>query len=121
MLNIDSLLIFSDKPEKLSQFYEKVFQSKPIWSDGGFTGFKVGSGYIMVGPHNKVNGKNKNPERIIFNFSTKDVHKEFERIKKLGAKEIAKPYHPMEASEMWIATLEDPDGNYLQLGTPMEE
>lgn len=120
MLTFDSLLIFSENPGELSQFYEKVFQSKPGWSEGGFTGFKVGSGYIMVGPHDKVKGKNKNPERVIFNFSTKDVHAEFERIMEIGAKEIAKPYHPGEEPSMWLATLEDPDGNYFQLATPMK-
>lgn len=120
MLNFDSILIFSEEPQKLADFYEKIFQTKPGWTGGGFTGFKVGSGYVMVGPHDKVKGKNKTPERIMFNFSTKDVHNEHERMKKAGAREIAKPYHPGEAPEMWLSTLEDPDGNYFQLGTPME-
>lgn len=120
MLNFDSILIFSENAKKLAEFYEKVFQSKPGWTGGDFTGFKVGNSYVMVGPHNKVKGKNKEPERIMFNFSTKDVHGEYERILKLGAKSIAKPYHPGEEPKMWLATLEDPDGNFFQLGTPME-
>jgi len=38
----------------------------------------------------------------------------------LGAKEIASPYKPGEADNMWLSTLSDPDGNYFQLATPMD-
>lgn len=77
-------------------------------------------GFITIGPHDKVRGKNKNPERIMFNLETKDVKREFGRIKKIGAKVIAKPYHPGEAPDMMIATFADPDNNYFQLLTPWE-
>ncbi len=86
---------------------------------GRFSGFKVGSGYVVVGPHSSVKGKNQTPERIMLNFETDDVKGEFERIKNLDAKVVAEPYQPTEEPSMWIATLEDPDGNYFQLATPM--
>jgi len=114
------VLIFSENPKKLSEFYKKVFQQKSIWDEGEYSGFKLGAGMVMVGPHDKVHGASKNPERIIINFETKDVEKEFERIKKLGAKVIAKPYHPMEEKKMTLATFADPDGNYFQLASPMK-
>lgn len=120
MLNFNSILLFSENPAKLSEFYKKIFQEKPMWEEGGYTGFKIGTGMIMIGPHDKVHGESKNPERILINFETKDVEKEFERIEKIGAKVIAKPYHPMEGDKMIIATFADPDGNYFQLGLPME-
>ena len=53
----------------------------------------------------------------MFNFETKEVKKEFERIKKAGATVIKEPY---EMSGAWIATFADPDGNYFQLMTPMQ-
>lgn len=120
MLKFNSVLIFSENPEKLAEFYKKVFDVKPMWEEGGYTGFQLGEGSVMVGPHDKVKGKSKNPERILLNYETKEVEKEFARIEKLGAKVIAKPYHPMEADKMMLATFEDPDGNYFQLATPME-
>jgi hypothetical protein len=52
-----------------------------------------------------VHGQSKNPERIMFNFETKDVKGEFKRMKGLGAKEIAEPYHPDDDQDSWIATL----------------
>jgi predicted enzyme related to lactoylglutathione lyase len=121
MLKFNSLLIFSEDPSSLGEFYEKVFEKKPGWDEGGYKGFDVGGGSIMVGPHDKVHGKNPNSERIMFNLETDDVEKEFERIKALGAEVIAEPYHPGEAEEMWLSTFADPDGNYFQLASPMPE
>ncbi len=83
MFNFNSLLIFSEDPLKLADFYQKVLGQEPGWSEGDYRGFMVGSGMLMVGPHDKVHGKNQNPERMMFNLETKEVEKEFERLKNL--------------------------------------
>jgi predicted enzyme related to lactoylglutathione lyase len=118
MLNFNSILLFSEDPKSLAEFYKKVFDKEPEWNEGGYMGFQVGSGFVTIGPHDKVHGKNQNPERIIINYETTDVKGEFERIKGLGAKVIAEPYNPGEEQEMMLATLEDPDGNFFQLASP---
>ena len=120
MLNFNSILVFSENPKKLSEFYKKVFQKDPEWSGGEYSGWKVGTGFFTVGPHSEVKGQSANPQRIIVNFETDDVEGEFERIEKLGAKVIAKPYHPEEEEKMMLSTFADPDGNYFQLASPME-
>lgn len=120
MLNFNSLLVFSENPKKLVEFYKKVFEKDPEWTGGDFSGWKVGAGFFTIGPHSEVHGKSANPERIIINFETDEVEKEFERIEKLGAKVIAKPYHPMEEEKMMLATFADPDNNYFQLASPMK-
>ena len=120
MLKFNSILVFSGDPKKLADFYKKVFQKDPDWSEGGYYGFMVGDGFIGFGPHDKVRGKNANPERIMFNLETKDVEAEFERIRKLGAAVVAKPYHPKEDPKGTIATFADPDANLFQLVTPWE-
>ncbi len=120
MLNFNSALLFSENPSALVEFYKKVFEKDPEWSGGDFHGFMVGSGGIIIGPHDKVNGKNDHPERIMFNFETEDVEKEFERIQSLGTEVIAKPYHPSEEESMMIATFADIDGNYFQIASPMK-
>lgn len=118
MLNFNNILVFSENPSELADFYKKVFQKESEWNEGGYSGFQVGSGYVVIGPHDKVTGKNQNPERIMINFETDDVKGEFERIKELGAKVIADPYNPKEEPKETIATLADPDGNYFQLMSP---
>ncbi len=120
MLNFSSILVFSENPEKLADFYKKVFEKDPEMDDGGYIGFLVGSGFITIGPHDKVHGKSTNPERILLNFETKDVEGDFERIKGLGAEVVTEPYNPSEDEKMKIATFADPDGNYFQLMTPWE-
>ena len=121
MLNLNSILIGSANPQKLINFYAKVLGQKLDWGDGECGGFKVGDGFITIGPHSEVKGPNKEPGRFLFNFETSEIQDEFERIKKLGAKVIAEPYNPMQEEGMLIATFSDPDGNYFQLMTPMEE
>lgn len=119
MLNFNNILIFSEDPKALADFYRKVFGSDPIMEMEGYTTFEIGKGYITVGPHDKVTGKNPNPERIMINLETDDVQKEFDRIKEAGAQVIAEPYSPGgDESDAKIATLADPDGNIFQLATP---
>ncbi len=119
MLNLNSLLVFSENPKNLVEFYKKVLQTEPEWSGGEFAGFRAGAGMLIIGPHSKVHGTSQNPERIIFNLETEDVQGEFDRIKELGAKVIAPPYHPDESQKMTLATFADPDNNYFQLASPM--
>lgn len=121
MLNFNSILVFSQNPEKLADFYKNVFQKEADWKDHGYYGFVAGKTFLSIGPHEKVKGKNSSPERIMLNFETRDVKGEFERIKDLGTKVVAQPYHMGEEPGAWIATFADPDGNYFQLMTPWEE
>jgi predicted enzyme related to lactoylglutathione lyase len=120
MLNLNSFLLFSEAPKKLVDFYRKVLALEPKWLEEEYSGFEVGVGALVIGPHSKVQGQNKNPERIMFNFETGDVKGEFERMKGLGAKVIAEPYHMGDDQDILIATLADPDGNYFQLVSPMK-
>lgn len=90
------------------------------WGEDDWGGFDIGGGWLTIGPHDNVRGKAKEAERLIMNFETKDVMKEFERIKKLGATVIAEPYNPTQEDGMKIATFVDPDGNYFQLMSPMK-
>ncbi len=120
MLNFGSILVFSEDSKRLADFYKKIFQKDPDWAESGYYGFKIGSGVMTFGPHDKVHGRNANPERVLFNFETRDVKGEFERIKKLGAAVVAEPYNPDEEATMVIATFSDPGNNHFQLVTPWE-
>jgi predicted enzyme related to lactoylglutathione lyase len=118
MLTFNNVMIGSEEPKGLTDFYAKVL-GKPTWEDGGFVGWQAGNGGLMIGPHSEVKGRNEMPGRIILNFETPDVQGEFERIKGVGAGVVREPYQPGGPPEMWLATFEDPDGNYFQLASPM--
>lgn len=124
MLKLNSVLLFSENPEKLVEFYKKVLGVDENWSGGDFTGLSAGDTELIIGPHSEVHGTAKEPARIMINFEVEDVMKEFERIKGMGTKVVAEPYHPMEDDkdqEAKIATFEDPDGNYFQVASPFKE
>lgn len=122
-MNLNTILISSANPADLLNFYKKVLGKNPDWQgeEGQFAGFQIGSGFLAIGPHDQIHGKNLSPARIMFNLETDDVADEFERIKKTGAKVIQEPYHPSEDSSMLLATFADPDDNYFQLASPMKE
>ncbi len=117
-MNLNSILIGSENPARLVEYYGKLF-GKPAWDDGGYTGWQIGTGGVLVGPHDQVTGKNAQPGRIIWNIESPDVVGDFERFKAAGATVVQAPYHMGESTEQWIATLADPDGNYFQLVSPM--
>lgn len=120
MLNLNSFLLSSEGPKKLVDFYKQVLACGPKRVDGEYSVFDTGACALVIGPHSKVQGQNRNPERIILNFETNEVKGEFERIKALGAKVIAEPYSMGDDQDFLIATLADPDGNYFQLISPMK-
>lgn len=114
-------MIGTHQPKVLGEFYEKVFGKKADWQEENWYGWQIGNAHLTIGGHSEVKGKAKEPQRVILNLETKEVEKEFERIKKTGATVIKGPYHPDEAHEMLIATFADPDGNYFQLMSPWDE
>ena len=117
-MNFNSILIGSEDPQRLVDYYTRLF-GEPAMADGGYTGWAVGSGWITIGPHDQVKGKNAAPGRLIWNIETADVQGEFERFKAAGATVIQEPYGPDGAPDERIATLSDPDDNYFQLMSPM--
>ena len=122
-MNFNSILIGSADPQALVDYYTKLF-GKPAFSDGGYSGWQIGTGFVTVGPHSEVTGKSAQPGRLIWNIETKDVAGDFERLKAAGAIVVRAPYSfeegPAESSAVSIATLADPDDNYFQLVSPMD-
>ena len=117
-MDFNSILIGSEDPGRLVEYYARVF-GEPGFSDGGYTGWKLGSGFVTVGPHSEVTGKNTHPGRIIWNIESGDVAADFERFKAAGAIVIAEPYGFEGQPDALIATFADPDDNYFQLMSPM--
>jgi predicted enzyme related to lactoylglutathione lyase len=122
-VNFNNILIGSEDPQRLVDYYTKLF-GKPSMEEGGYAGWQIGSGFVAIGPHSEVHGKNPQPGRMIWNIESADVKGDFEKLKAAGAIVVRDPYSfddIPEASGMLIATLADPDDNYFQLMTPMPE
>ena len=118
-MNFNSILIGSEDPQRLADYYSKLF-GKPTMEDSGYSGWQVGSGFISVGPHSEVHGKNSQPGRLLVNIESTDVQADFDRFKAAGAIVIREPYVMGEGDmQGTIATLADPDDNYFQLMSGM--
>ena len=118
---IDSILLYSEDPKKLADFYkDKVGLELGETGEYGedkkdvFYGFKVGDSKLFaVLHHSKITGKNKQPERYMINFEVKNIEEAVEKLKKNKVKMVADIYHVEDYGK--IATFEDIDGNYFQL------
>ena len=76
-MNLNSVLIGSEDPKRLADYYTKLF-GEPGWDEGGYTGWQIGAGVVSVGPHDQVKGKNREPGRVIWNVESSDVKGDFD-------------------------------------------
>ena len=114
MLKLNSVMIGTKRPQALATFYEKVL-GKPadmVNSESSFFSWQLGSVSLYVLEHSEMEGKTKDPGRVMLNFETTQVKEEFERIRTLGGLVIREPY---EVQAGWFATLAVPDRNDFQL------
>lgn len=120
-MKLSGVMLNSENPELLAKFYTKIL-GKPGWEQGQWYGYGDKGSNLLIGPHSDVKGKNTTPARLMLSFAVSDVEKEFNKVKSAGGKVIAEPYQPNKENmpKAWLATLEDPDGNYIQLATPWE-
>ena len=120
-MNFNSILIGSENPQRLVDYYSKLL-GKPTYEGDGYATWQIGSGWVSIGPHDQVHGPNTQPGRILWNIESADVQGDFARFRDAGATVIREPYSFGDGSgpTALIATLADPDGNYFQLNSPME-
>jgi predicted enzyme related to lactoylglutathione lyase len=117
-MNLNGIMIGSEDPKALGDYYTKLFGT-PGFEDSGYIGWLIGTSYLTVGPHDQVSGRSKQPGRMMWCIESEDVEGEFTRLTGAGAQVVQEPYHPSGDERMSVATLEDPDGNYFQLMSPM--
>lgn len=117
-MKLSGVLIGTEDPQRLKDYYTKLF-GQPSWEMEGYFGWQFGDSGIAFGAHDQVKGKNREPGRLIWNLEAEDVKSEFQRLRSAGASVVKEPYKMSDEDPGWIATLSDPDGNYFQLMTPM--
>lgn len=117
-MKFSGVMIGSENPTALGAFYAKIL-GEPGFKDGEWCGWNTGA-QIMIGPHSELHGKSSVPQRVMLTIEVDDVKTSFDEIASFGAQVVAVPYQPEEDKDFWLATLEDVDGNYLQLATPWE-
>jgi predicted enzyme related to lactoylglutathione lyase len=121
-MKLNGVQIGAEDAKKLAEFYTKVL-GEPKWAmPGDWYGWDVGSGHLFFGPHSEVKGLASEPQRVMLAIEADDVKEAFDKFVSAGAKVVAEPYHPDEenSQDFWLATVADPEGNYLNIASPME-
>lgn len=114
---MESILLFSQSAKKLAAFYRDVVGLKMTFE--GVMGeseevyeFKLKGMTLNILDHSDISGKAKEPKRFMMNLEVDDIEEEVARLKKKKVRVIADTYHIQDYG--YIATFEDPDGNYFQ-------
>ncbi|MDP2671801.1 MAG: VOC family protein [bacterium] len=116
---LESVMLFSGSPKELANFYQDKVGLKikeEFEAEDGAAGFEMqigDGGLLYINPSSEVNGKAKDPQRMMLNIEVDDAEKEADRLKSSGVEQIEPVYH-MEGYGL-ISTFADPDGNYFQL------
>jgi predicted enzyme related to lactoylglutathione lyase len=112
-------MIGAEDPDTLGAFYTKLL-GEPGFRDGTWYGWGEKAG-LMLGAHSDVHGASTEPQRIMLMVESKDVTASFAEAVSYGAGVVAEPYQPDGApGDTWLATVTDPEGNYVQLCSPWE-
>jgi predicted enzyme related to lactoylglutathione lyase len=113
---VNSVIIWTEDVKKLAPFYSDTLGLKTSEIGDEFAVFDLGGAQqLALGVHSEVKGRSKEPNRVMVNLDVDDIQSEYERLKAKGVQFVREPSAEPAADGTIIATLQDPDGNTLQL------
>jgi predicted enzyme related to lactoylglutathione lyase len=113
---VNSVVIWTEDVKKLTPFYRDTLRLKTSDIGDEFAVFEIGgSQQLALGNHSEVRGRSKEPNRVMINLDVDDSRAEYDRLKAKGVEFVRPPSADEAADGTVIATLQDPDGNTLQL------
>lgn len=104
--------ITSEHAERLGAWYRDVLKLPQAPEMGEFA-FRAGPLELIIDGHSQTRGQTAEPSRVLLNLFVADIHAEHQRLSEAGVAFIRPP-----EQEPWggiIATMTDPDGNYVQI------
>ena len=112
--DLAGVVFWTDNLEEMVRFYQEAL-GLPLHSHhGDFIAFELRPGVrLNLGVHSQVRGRARDPYRIMVHLKVRDIHALCARLKSQGVAFLREPQQ--ETWGGWVATLQDPDGNVLQL------
>lgn len=116
----DSVAIWSSDWRALVDWYKDVFNLEENMTlnlpDDTGTNLVIGDGSVLfwIGSHDKVEGKSKDPHRIMPAFVIDNVDEVFEQLKKKNVKIVAGP-NLSPTKDFHYITIQDPEDNMINL------
>jgi len=112
---VHSAVLWTEDLKSLTEFYTGVMGLKSEMTSDDFVVFASSAGaQLCLGRHSEVSGKSRDPMRVMIDLTVDDCQAEYERLSAKGVKFIRTPSRDQNDG-FTIATLQDPDGNTLQL------
>jgi predicted enzyme related to lactoylglutathione lyase len=112
---IAGILVYTSKERfaAMRHFYVDVLGLAPRSDRPGFINFEFGEQRLTVAVHSDVRDANRDPLHLMVNLAVSDIDAVYRSAVVRGAPSLRPP-----EKETWggrIATLQDPDGNLIQL------
>lgn len=108
------ITLWTDDLERLYRFYHDLLQLPLHSHHGDFIAFQLGDNMrLNLGLHSRVAGPARDPYRIMPHLEVADIHAAHRQLAAAGVPFLREP--EPEHWGGWVATLQDPDGNLLQL------
>lgn len=111
---LGGIVLGSTGPERLWEWYRTAF-APGAQRQKEMLGLELGGTYVIFESRDDVGPKAAEPGRILVNFEVDDIHAAETRLnEELGVRWV-RPVTDMGDGGVRLATVEDPDGNYVQL------
>ncbi|MBQ1118912.1 VOC family protein [Streptomyces smyrnaeus] len=113
---VGGIVLGSTDPKRLWEWYRTAFapHTAPGDTQDPMLGLELGGTYVIFESRDDVGRKSVEPGRILVNFEVTDIHEVARRLtEQLNPRWV----RPVEAADphVLLGTVEDPDGNYVQL------
>jgi predicted enzyme related to lactoylglutathione lyase len=110
---LSAVSVWSADLNNLLPFYRDVLGLKVSIQSPRFVVLgEPGGPSVGLGTHSDVRGRNADPARHMIGLATDDLAGDYRRLKAAGAEFVEAP---TDYDTVSIATLEDPEGNLIQL------
>jgi len=106
---IDSILLGSTNPDRLRRWYIAALGTQP--DVDGFLEF--GHVRVLADGRDDVAHRTAEPGRVVINYHVPDIQKAARRLDERSETWVAEVEY--RDAGLWFATVEDPDGNHVQL------
>ena len=109
-----TIMVGTDQPEAMARFYGETLGLERVAKFRDPV-FEAAGGFIRILDHSQISGPTQEPARMQINLFVDDVGSEFRRVRSIDE---SVRVHREPERESWggeVATLLDPDGNFVQL------
>jgi predicted enzyme related to lactoylglutathione lyase len=107
---IHAVVVFSDSPRTLADWYKRAFDVREVVTSDDFIGLHAGSVTLFV--QRTSEGHRPGIGGIRPHFTVEDCDRAFRHLLEVGAQEVLTV---TDSGDEWVAAVQDPEGNPIGL------